>query len=197
MRLYNPKSKNSRIFSGQLHPLEWIWTANKNCVVIRRKFPTYSQIFKIFRISGFGIFPCQSEIRNGYIPLSRNEREIQFTFIRVSLKCFSKYFASSIANKVWNGKHCNCFSSIGVNFRNNIGNERWRARRDARAQVASSKLALVTTPFVAIYGRHYYMEYNKLVLPVRLTYHSFLFIDKFDEGESRATDALIRGRTEM
>lgn len=72
-----------------------------------------------------------------------------------------------------------------------------RSERDARAQVASSKLALVTTSFVAIYARHYYIEYNKLVLPVRLTYHSSLFIDKFDEGESRATDALVRGRTEV
>lgn len=75
--------------------------------------------------------------------------------------------------------------------------ESCRVRRDARAQVASSKLALVTTPFVAIYARHYYIEYNKLVLPVRLTYHSSLFIDKFDEGETRATDALVRGRTEV
>lgn len=41
------------------------------------------------------------------------------------------------------------------------------------------------------------MEYNKLVLPVQLTYHSSLFIDKFDEGETRATDAIIRGRTEV
>lgn len=72
-----------------------------------------------------------------------------------------------------------------------------RERDATRAQVASSKLALVTTPFVAIYARHYYIEYNKLVLPVRLTYHSSLFIDKFDEGETRATDALVRGRTEV
>lgn len=41
------------------------------------------------------------------------------------------------------------------------------------------------------------MEYNKLVLPVQLTYYSSLFIDKFDEGETRATDAIIRGRTEV
>ena len=28
--------------------LKWIWAVNKNCVVIRRKFPTYSQRFRIF-----------------------------------------------------------------------------------------------------------------------------------------------------
>lgn len=82
-----------------------------------------------------------------------------------------------------------------IDFRKSI--EESCVRRGARARVASSKLPLVTTPFVAIYGRHYYMEYNKLVLPVQLTYHSSLFIDKFDEGETRATDAIIRGRTEV
>lgn len=84
--------------------------------------------------------------------------------------------------------------SFDIDFRKSI--EESCVRRDTRARVASSKLPLVTTPF-AIYGRHYYMEYNKLVLPVQLTYHSSLFIDKFDEGETRTTDALIRGRTEM
>ena len=39
--------------------LEGIWAANKNCVGVRRKFPTYSQSFRIFWISGFGMFPCQ------------------------------------------------------------------------------------------------------------------------------------------
>ena len=46
-------------------PLEWIWEANRNCVEIRRKFPTYSQSFRIFRISGFGMFPSQKKSKIG------------------------------------------------------------------------------------------------------------------------------------
>ena len=59
---YNTKSENNRICRGRLHPLSVNLGSKKNCVAIRRKFPTYSHSSKIFLISGFGMFPFKSSV---------------------------------------------------------------------------------------------------------------------------------------